>query len=125
MQGDFLGEASVAWEDLEIGREMDLTLVRRKDVEGGSVKGTIKVLVGEPVVELVEVEQGLAVDAAPAAVDSQQSASRVTVEKQQTGGVTIEKEVGVLYKKGSCNMAVKQVYNPLSQRRAVVFAPCV
>lgn len=57
MRGDFLGQASVAWNDLEIGRELNLALVRREGVQTGSVTGTIKLLVGEPVVEVAREDQ--------------------------------------------------------------------
>lgn len=82
MRGDFLGGVSLAWEDLEIGRELDLTLVSRKGVQGGSKKGTIQLLVGEPMTEVVE-EQGLAFDAVAASNISKQSASDVTVKKEE------------------------------------------
>lgn len=59
MRGDFLGHALLAWDDLEIGRELDLTLVRPRGVRGGSVEGTIKLLVGEPVVEVREMMRAL------------------------------------------------------------------
>lgn len=86
MRGDFLGEANLAWEDLEIGRESDLTLLQRKGVQGGTVKGTIKLLVGEPMVEVVDEEEGIVVGNGVAAVTDQQAAGSVTV-----------KEVGVVW----------------------------
>lgn len=73
---------SLAWEDLEIGRELDLTLVPRKGVYGGSVKGTIQLLVGDPTTGVVEEEQGLALSATAASTISGLSASGVTVENE-------------------------------------------
>lgn len=63
MRGDFLGQASVAWNDLEIGRELNLALVRREGIQSGSVTGTIKLLVGEPLVEVVREEQKIVSEA--------------------------------------------------------------
>lgn len=60
MRGDFLGQASIKCDDLEVGRELDLPLVQREGAHGESVRGTIRVLVGEPVVETPEEEQRLA-----------------------------------------------------------------
>lgn len=59
MRGDFLGHALIAWEDLEVGRELDLTLMRPTGVRGESVGGKIKLLVGEPVVEVREMIRAL------------------------------------------------------------------
>lgn len=53
-RGDFLGQATIAWDDLEAGRELDLTLMEREGFRSGSVKGTIKLRVGEPMIEKVE-----------------------------------------------------------------------
>lgn len=52
MRGDFLGQAAISWQDLEIGRVLQLMLVQRTGVRGGTVKGTIHLLVGEPGAEV-------------------------------------------------------------------------
>lgn len=52
MRGDFLGQVTLSWDDLEVGRELDLALMQRKGARGKSVQGTIKLLVGEPVIEV-------------------------------------------------------------------------
>lgn len=49
MRGNFLGEASLAWEDLEAGRHLDLTLGQRRRSHGTSVQGKIQLLVEAPV----------------------------------------------------------------------------
>lgn len=82
MRGDFLGEAPLAWEDLEIGRQLDLTLRQRKNVKRGSVAGTIKLLVGEPVIDVVVDEQEQAVDTSVAAITSAQTMVDTFVEKE-------------------------------------------
>lgn len=87
MRGDFLGEASLAWQDLEIGREVELTLVQRTGVKGGSVKGAIKLLVGEAVTEVVSEEQASDLDAV---VDT-------AADEQSAGSVMMEKEVGIVW----------------------------
>lgn len=82
MRGGFLGEASLAWEDLEVGRELNLALRQRKGVQGGSVEGTIKLLVGEPAISVVEEEQEQAVGTSVAAVTSGQTMADGFVEKE-------------------------------------------
>lgn len=58
-RGNFLGQATLAWDDLVVGRELDLTLMQREGFRSGTVKGTIKLRVGEPMVEKVEVAHGI------------------------------------------------------------------
>lgn len=84
MRGDFLGEASVNWQDLEVGQELTLRLVQRKGVKSGSVQGTIKLLVGEPMVEAVEQQSS----------PSEDSTAIVAKTEQVTTGVTNREEVG-------------------------------
>lgn len=80
MRGDFLGQAYVEWEDLEVGRELNFDLVQREGVKGGSVTGTIKLLVGEPMMDVVEEEQEIV--------------SKVsTAPEMATGGMHYEKAV--------------------------------
>lgn len=59
MRGDFLGQATVEWDDLEPGRDLNLKLMKLgKQTRGGPVKGTIKLRVGEPIVETPETGPG-------------------------------------------------------------------
>lgn len=61
MRGDFLGQATVEWDELEPGRDLNLKLMKPgRLTQGVPVKGTIKLRVGEPTKEAVETEQGRA-----------------------------------------------------------------
>lgn len=82
MRGDFLGEAMLTREDLEIGRELDLTLKERGGVHGENVQGSIKLVVGEPEAKAAQKEQRGAVDA-------------TATTEQVTGTASVKKEVGV------------------------------
>lgn len=43
---------TLSWDDLEVGRELDLTLMQREGTRDKNVQGTIKLVVGEPVMEV-------------------------------------------------------------------------
>lgn len=91
MRGDFLGQAYVEWQDLEVGRELSFNLVQREGVRGGSVRGTIKLLVGEPVFDVIEKEEEIVskVSAAP-----DMAAGGMHYEKAVYGVAGERKEVG-------------------------------
>lgn len=58
MRGDFLGEASVTWEHLKDGGDLELTLVQQEGVQHGSGHGTIKLLVRSWVIEVRKIQEG-------------------------------------------------------------------
>lgn len=82
MRGDFLGQASLAWGDLEIGRDLNLTLIQREGARDRPVEGTIRLLVGEPLPEVIEQEQRITEDATTTTAAMEQLSSVVTAEKQ-------------------------------------------
>lgn len=83
MRGNFLGEASVDWQDLEIGQELILTLVQREGVKSGLVKGTIKLLVEDP----------MAKAAGQQSSSPEDSTAMIAKTEQVTSGVTDREEV--------------------------------
>lgn len=82
MRGDFLGQASLAWSDLEIGQDLNLSLVQREGGRGKPVNGTIRLMVGEPLPEVIEQEQSVTENATVTTAVIEQPSSVPTAERQ-------------------------------------------
>lgn len=84
MRGDFLGQASLDWEDLKQGRELNLILRAREKAEERSIGGILNLLVGAVKAQAIGEQQEFAVDATTTTIPSE----------NLSGGVAVISEVG-------------------------------